>query len=148
MQVLGSGGDVIPNVTLPVPLSGSRDPAFQWQPSQGSTEAEPSLLDLEPKPFRNRGSLTKWQRELKLPKECLPDLSTKQSGPFLFNGARRVRWTFIHHLLNQSPIFRLVQVFTSPLPKFFVKEQTCTVRPGECHSSGHSCPGADTGQIS
>ena len=51
---------------------------------------------LEPRISGNKGSLTKWQRELKLLKDGLPDLSTKQSGPFLFDGARRIRWTSIH----------------------------------------------------
>ena len=53
---------------------------------------------LEPKISGNKGSLTKWQRDLKLLKDGLPDLSMKQSGPFLFDGARCIRWTSIHHL--------------------------------------------------
>ena len=53
---------------------------------------------LEPKLFGNRGSLTKWQRKLKLLEEGVPDLSMKQSGRFLFDGARRIRWTSIHKL--------------------------------------------------
>ena len=42
--VLGSGGDVIPNPSLPSQSPGSSDTAIQRQPSQGSTKPEPSCL--------------------------------------------------------------------------------------------------------
>ena len=38
---------------------------------------------LEPLPFRNKGSLKKWQQELKLLTDSQPEPFTNQSGPFL-----------------------------------------------------------------
>ena len=78
-------------------------PDLLTQPFNGSLHRDLQNLNLhacllEPRISGNKGSLTKWQRELKLLKDGLPDLSMKQSGPFLFNGARRIRWTSIHHL--------------------------------------------------
>ena len=96
--VLGSGGDVLPNPGL-----SSQHPDLLAQPFNGSLHRDLQNLNLhawllEPKISGNKDSLTKWQRELKLLKDGLPDLSMKQSVPFLFNGARRIRWTSIHHL--------------------------------------------------
>ena len=44
-------------------------------------------------PFRNKGSLTRWQQELRLVKEYQPEPSINQSGAFLSNGAGQMRWT-------------------------------------------------------
>ena len=55
--ILGSGGDVIPNPTLPSQPSGSPDPAFQWHPSQGSAEPEPSRMAPRAKAFFETGVL-------------------------------------------------------------------------------------------
>ena len=48
---------------------------------------------LEPLPFRNRGSLMKWQQELRLLRDSQPEPFTNQSGPFLSNGVTQTRWT-------------------------------------------------------
>ena len=86
-----------------IPLCFPDCPDLLSQPFNGSLHRDLQNLNLhawllEPRPFGNKGSLTKWQRELKLLKEGLPDLSMNQSGPFLFDGARSIRWTPIHLL--------------------------------------------------
>ena len=48
---------------------------------------------LEPQQSRSRASLRQWQHELRLLKEDQPDLSMRQSGPFLQSGASVTRWT-------------------------------------------------------
>ena len=48
---------------------------------------------LEPRPSSKQVSLQKWQQELRLLKDALPEPSISQSGPFLSDGARRIRWT-------------------------------------------------------
>ena len=53
---------------------------------------------LEPQQSRSRDSLRQWQHELRLLKEDQPDLSMRQSGPFLQSGASVIRWTSGHHL--------------------------------------------------
>ena len=53
---------------------------------------------LEPQQSRSRASLRQWQHELRLLKEDQPDLSMRQSGPFLQSGASVIRWTSGHHL--------------------------------------------------
>ena len=53
---------------------------------------------LEPQQSRSRASLRQWQHELRLLKEDQPDLSVRQSGPFLQSGASVIRWTSGHHL--------------------------------------------------
>ena len=47
---------------------------------------------------RSKVSLRQWQHELRLLKEDQPDLSMRQSGPFLQSGASVIRWTSGHHL--------------------------------------------------
>ena len=49
---------------------------------------------LEPRPFNKQGSLMKWQQELRLLRDVQPELSMSQSGPFLSDGVRKIRWTF------------------------------------------------------
>ena len=53
---------------------------------------------LEPQQSRSRASLRQWQHKLRLLKEDKPDLSMRQSGPFLQSGASVIRWTSGHHL--------------------------------------------------
>ena len=48
---------------------------------------------LESLPSKNKVSLKKWQRELKLLREARPERFTSQSGPFLLNGVNPTRWT-------------------------------------------------------
>ena len=48
---------------------------------------------LEPQQSRSKVSLRQWQHELRLRKEDRPDLSMRQSGPFLQSGVSVIRWT-------------------------------------------------------
>ena len=48
---------------------------------------------LEPLALDNRDSLRKWRAELRLLREAQPGPSTKQSGPYLLDGAKTIRWT-------------------------------------------------------
>ena len=57
---------------------------------------------LEPQQSRSKTSLRQWQHELRLLKEDQPDLSMRQSGPFLQSGASVIRWTSGHHLCKTS----------------------------------------------
>ena len=51
---------------------------------------------LEPQQSRSRASLRQWQHEFRLLKKDQPDMSVKQSGPFLQSGASVIRWTSGH----------------------------------------------------
>ena len=42
---------------------------------------------------KNKASLWRWQRELLPLKDHQPGPSTSQSGPYLRNGAEKIRWT-------------------------------------------------------
>ena len=53
---------------------------------------------LRPQQSRSRASLRQWQHKFRLLKEDQPDLSMRQSGPFLQSGASIIRWTSGHHL--------------------------------------------------
>ena len=53
---------------------------------------------LEPQQSRSKASLRQWQHEWRLLKEDQPDLSMRESGPFLQSGASVIRWTSGHHL--------------------------------------------------
>ena len=48
---------------------------------------------LEPPPSNRPVSLSKWQQELRLLRDAQPEPSMSQSGPFLSDGARKIRWT-------------------------------------------------------
>ena len=48
---------------------------------------------LEPLPSSKPGSRQKWQQELRLLKDALPEPFMTQSGPFLSDGVRKIRWT-------------------------------------------------------
>ena len=48
---------------------------------------------LEPLPSSKPGSRQKWQQELRLLKDALPEPFMNQSGPFLSDGVRKIRWT-------------------------------------------------------
>ena len=41
---------------------------------------------------KNKASLWRWQRELLLPRDCQQGPSISQSGPYLRNGAEKIRW--------------------------------------------------------
>ena len=54
---------------------------------------------------KNKASLWRWQRELLLLSGHQQGPSTSQSGPYLKNGAEKIRWISPLHLWNKSQIF-------------------------------------------
>ena len=90
--VLGPGSNVKPDPTVSAQHTQPSVSAIQPGPSQEPVESE------EPQQSRSKASLRQWQHELRLLKEDQPDLSMRQSGPFLQSGASVIRWTSGHHL--------------------------------------------------
>ena len=62
---------------------------------------------LEPLPSRNKGSLAKWQQELRLLKDAQPEPFINQSGPFLSNGVTQNKVDFRSPSVNQIADFLL-----------------------------------------
>ena len=56
---------------------------------------------LEPRQSRSKGSLAQWRYGLSLLKDVQPEQSMRQSGPFLLDGMKQVRWTSGLHLSNK-----------------------------------------------
>ena len=89
-------------MSIQIPLCLPNIPNLVSQPFNQTLHRNLSNLNLhawllEPQQSRSRASLRQWQHELRL-KEDQPDLSMKQSGPFLQSGASVIRWTLGHHL--------------------------------------------------
>ena len=83
-----------------------QQPDLVVQPFNGSMHRDLVGLNLHAwllglRRSNNRVSLTKWQQELRLLKDCRPGLYTKRSGPFLFVGASQTRRTSDHFLSNR-----------------------------------------------
>ena len=57
---------------------------------------------LEPRQSRSRGSLAQWHYTLRLLRDAQPEQSMRQSGLFLLDGGRQVRWTSGHPLQNSG----------------------------------------------
>ena len=86
-----------------IPLLLPQMPDLLTQPFNQTPHRSLSNLNLhawllEPHLSKNKGSLRQCQQELRLLKEDQPGQSTRQSGPFLKNGASLIRWTSDHHL--------------------------------------------------
>ena len=84
------------SVQIPFKLPLQKD--LVTQPFNGLVHKNLSNLNLhawllEPLPFRNKGSLPKWQQELRLLKDAQPEPFINQSGPFLSNGVTQTRLT-------------------------------------------------------
>ena len=71
---------------------------FNQIPHRNLTNLNLHAWLLEPQQSNKPASVKQWQRELKLLKGNQPELSMKQSGPFLQSGASLIRWTSPHHL--------------------------------------------------
>ena len=95
-MVLGSGGTVVPDPSLPTPSSRHSDTAIEQGSSQGSDQPKPSCL--APRAEASKDSLAQWRHRLRLLKEVQPEQSMRQNGPFLSDGVRQVRWTSGLHL--------------------------------------------------
>ena len=86
------------NMSVQIPLSLPKVKYLLTQPFNQCPHRDLFNLNLhawllEPQPFNRQDSLMKWQHELKLLRDAQPELSTSQSGPFLSDGVRRIRWT-------------------------------------------------------
>ena len=71
---------------------------FNQIPHRNLTNLNLHAWLLEPQRLRSRASLKQWRQELRPLREDQPDLSMKQSGPFLQSGATLIRWTSGHPL--------------------------------------------------
>ena len=88
---------VVPDTHLSPQPSRSGDPAIH----RDLTSLNLHTWLLEPRQSRSRGSLTQWWYELRLLKDAQPEQSMMQSGPFLKDGVKQVRWTSGRHLSNK-----------------------------------------------
>ena len=91
------------NLWVQIPFVLPLKPDLVTQPFNGQTHWDLKNLNLhawllEPRLFRSKVSLTKWQQELSLLRYYQQEQSTNQSGPFLSNGAGLMRWTSGHPL--------------------------------------------------
>ena len=96
--VLGPGSNVKPDPTVSAHHTKPSVSAIQPGPSQEPANLNLHAWLLEPQQSRSKASLRQWQHELRLLKEDQPDLSMRQSGPFLQSGASVIRWTSGHPL--------------------------------------------------
>ena len=86
------------NMSVQIPLSLPQVENLFTQPFSQCLHRDLPNLNLhawllEPQPFSKQVSLTKWQQELRLLRDVQRELSISQSGPFLSDGMRKVRWT-------------------------------------------------------
>ena len=81
------------SVQIPFQLPLRKDLVTQWPSSQEPSQLKSTCVAPKPPAFRNKGSLMKWQQELRLLKEAQPEPFISQSGPFLSNGVTHIRWT-------------------------------------------------------
>ena len=95
--VLGSSGNVQSNPTLSAQHT-QLSVSFNQVLHRNLLNLNLHAWLLEPQQSRSKVSLRQWQHELRLLKEDQPDLSMRQSGPFLQSGASVIRWTSGHHL--------------------------------------------------
>ena len=86
------------NLSVQVPFQLPLHQNLITQPFNGLIHRNLSNLNLhawflDPVSSRSKGSLTRWQQELRLLRDAQPEPYTSKSGPFLLNGATRIRWT-------------------------------------------------------
>ena len=91
--VLGPGQSVGSDSIHAPTAEGSSDTALQQATLPKLQNLNLHAWLLEPPSFKNMGSLTKWQQELRLLRDSQPELSTSQSGLFLSNGVSQTRWS-------------------------------------------------------
>ena len=89
---LGSGQHVGTNSSLPKVGNLLTQP-FNQCPHRDLHSLNLHAWLLGPLPSNKQASLAKWQRELKLLRDAQPEPSMNQSGPFLSDGVRNIRWT-------------------------------------------------------
>ena len=86
------------SMSVQIPLSLPRVGNLLTQPFNQCPHRDLHSLNLHawllgPLPSNRQASLKKWQHELKLLRDVQPEPSTNQSGPFLSDGVRNIRWT-------------------------------------------------------
>ena len=86
------------NLSVQIPFSLPLKKDLVTQPFNGLPHRDLSNLNLhawllEPPSFKDKGSLARWQHELRLLRDSQPDQFTSQSGPFLSSGVSQTRWT-------------------------------------------------------
>ena len=92
-MVLGPSQHVSSNSPLTSPSGELLTQLFSQCPHRDLHNLNLHAWLLETQPFSRQVSLTKWQQELRLLRDVHPELSMSQSGPFLSDGVRKVRWT-------------------------------------------------------
>ena len=92
-MVFGSGQPVSSSSAFTSTGGELVDSAVQSMSSQGSLQPESSCLAPRASAINRPVSLSKWQQELRLLRDAQPEPSTSQSGPFLSDGVRKIRWT-------------------------------------------------------
>ena len=79
------------NLSVQIPFQLPLHKELVTQPLNGLLHKNLANLNLhvwllEPRPFKSKGSLMKWQQELRLLREAQPEPFINRSGPFLSNG--------------------------------------------------------------
>ena len=91
-MVLGPGQHVSSNCPLPQVTNLLTQP-FNQCPHRDLLNLNLHAWLLEPLPSSKQGSLQKWQQELRLLRDAQPEPFMSQSGTFLSDGVRKIRWT-------------------------------------------------------
>ena len=94
------------NLSVQIPFSLPLQKDLVTQPFNGLPHRDLANLNLhawllEPLSFKDKGSLARWQQELRLLKDSQPDQFTRQSGPFLSSGASHIA-DFLLHLFKDK----------------------------------------------
>ena len=117
--VLGPGQSIGSDSLQASTAGESGDTALQRAPSQNLSNLNLRAWLLEPLSFRNKGSLTKWQQELRLLRDSQPEPFISQSGTFLSNGVIQTGWT------SGRPLLTILQIFFY----IFSKREICNPPP-------------------
>ena len=104
-MVLGPSGSVIPDTHLSPKPPRFGDSAIQWCLSQGSGQSKHSSFAPRAKTIKEHGFLAQWRYTLMLLRDAQPEQSMRQSGTFMLDGVRQVRWTSNRPIPNKKQIF-------------------------------------------
>ena len=100
-MVLGPSGNVQPNPIASASIAKPTDSALQSDPSQESDKPKSPCMAPRATAIKEQGFSEAVATRIgnkKLLREDQPDLSMRQSGPFLQSGASQIRWTSGHPL--------------------------------------------------
>ena len=107
--VLGSGRSVVPDTLLSPKPPRSGDSTVQQGSSQGSSQSQSSRLAPRAKAIKEQGFSSPVAVRIEFLKDVQPDQSMRQSGPFLLDGVKQVRWTSGRHLSVADFLLHLFQ---------------------------------------